>query len=177
MPEKETKNTAEKTAIQNFEVHSLKDADRALQLLGICDADLGRLQAKLNRKISKAQDEIRPDLETIEMEMKELINALQKYSEENKDQLFAEKRSLEMNYGTIGFQKSAQLVCQSGVDWKQVLEVAKKAYPDYVAATWNLVKEAIKKAPERTQDKLGILIEEKDTFYAAGKDKKRYQVS
>lgn len=159
-----------------FQVNSLKEANEALRLLGSCEIDLGKYEARLNSRIQKIKEEIEPDIEHTKLEMREIIEAIRIFAEEHKEELFTEKRSIDLRYGIIGFQKSTQLVCQAGVDWKKVLETAKKAYPEYVAITWNLIKDAIKKAPERTQDKLGVQIEEKDNFYAAGKDKKRYQV-
>lgn len=173
--EKETE--AGKTVeMEAFNVNTPKEANEALRLLGVREIEKARLQAKLERRINSAKEAILPEIEVIKEEQKALLNALQAFAEENKDEIFSNKRSLELNFGTIGFQKSSTLVCKAGMNWEKVLDLAKSKYPDYTKINYELLKSAIKTAPERTQSALGVRIEEKDAFYAKGKNGDKYQV-
>lgn len=85
-------------------ISSQDDADKALQRIGQLTASIAGLELDANKKL----DEIREQLVKDSAEQREALAineaALEAWATKNKAELFTEPRSLELNWGTVGFR-------------------------------------------------------------------------
>ena len=88
------------------------------------------------------------------------------YSQFNKLELFRVKRSVELDYGRIGFRKSTELKPKSKITWEMVLQRLKDlAFIEAVRTKESVDKEELQKWPDERLDMVGVRRITKDQFW------------
>lgn len=89
-------------------VKNLAEASATLAEIAGVKRDLKAIEGRLNAEIDhlKAQAEI--EASPIQVKLKQLEAGLQAFAEYNRD-LFKDRRSRELDFGTIGFRKSKEI--------------------------------------------------------------------
>ncbi len=100
MKKPETRNSKRETV----KIESRDDADRALNTISILSTQISSREARANDKIEKVRAELVDDTADWRAEMAESEAALEIWATENKEELLKEPRSLELNWGTVGFR-------------------------------------------------------------------------
>lgn len=97
------------------------------------DAEIAKVQAQMDVQITKIREKYLPKLEELSAQREKGLQKMQVYCEENKDALFAKKKSLELNHGTVGFRTGTpKLKNRRGFTWAAVIELAKEKFPRFV---------------------------------------------
>lgn len=108
-------------------------------------------------------------------EMDANFEVMQAYAIENKDELFAKKKSLESVHGTIGFRTGTpKLKTLKGFTWASVTNLLKEFLPDYVRTTEEPAKDRLLADREKEEiaalfTKSGIAVTQDETFYVEPK--------
>ena len=143
----------------------------ALATYATKDAELAKLNAKIDAEITKIRDKYDEDVATLDVERAEAFDIVQKYCEEQQDQLFSKKRSTETIFGVIGFRTGTpKLKLGKGMNWNKVLDNLKNYLPSYVRVTEEPAKDRLlidRDTPEVKDNliKCGIVVDQDERFF------------
>ncbi len=106
------------------QIKTLDDANLALSEIGTLELHLEGIDGEASQAIGKIKEKAAKAGERARHRIKELEAALALYAEYNKLELFSEKKTIELSYGTIGFRKSTKVSIK-----KTTLDLLKKLFP------------------------------------------------
>lgn len=131
--------------------------------------DLEAAQAEIQNKAALFANEREAELDALKAEMEKCTECLSAYTEQNREDILAKKKSVDFAGVKIGFKKSAaKLEVDEGNDWAKVegaIQADKILSGQFINATPKLDKTALKKAHESILKTLGLHIEQEETFF------------
>jgi len=102
-------------------INSLEDVDFALKEIGLAERELEQIDAEAQKKIALIKEEALKKGEGLRNRIAELASLIGAFAEYNKNELFKEKKSIELTFGVFGFRKSTSIHVK-----KTTLELLKK---------------------------------------------------
>ncbi|MEW5804075.1 MAG: host-nuclease inhibitor Gam family protein [bacterium] len=148
-------------------INSLESVDSVLRVLADRMRQIQEIEAQAEKEIDKITADKVAQARPIHLDIKNLEDALTLFIEENKDALFSESKSRELNFGTIGFRQSTKVKTK-----KDTLELIKgfaKDNPEFrlaIKIEEKLNKEAMKSWPVERLNQVNAKKEIKDIpFY------------
>lgn len=102
-------------------INSLEDVDFALKEIGLAERELEQIDAEAQKKIALIKEEALKKGESLRNRIAELASLIGAFAEYNKNELFKEKKSIELTFGVFGFRKSTSIHIK-----KTTLELLKK---------------------------------------------------
>jgi len=153
---------------------NLDQVDELLRALGAVERQRGAIEARMNNQLDRIRADAARDDKPLHERSAALVAALKKVAQKARKSgtLFKRRRSVELRFGRIGFQRSTELTTMPAVKWADVLDRLKGGLaerdPDYKLAI--RVKESPNKDVLRTwgHDRLaevGCRWRDKETFY------------
>lgn len=147
-------------------VATLANAQAALEEIASLQRQVKALEVEVNEEIARlkarAEEQSRPWRERIEA----LERGLKAWAEGQKENLFAERRSVELTHGRVGFRRSTVLRTRRGTTWADVLGRLKElGRTDGIRVREDVDKEAVKAWPESELEPLGLTRHERDVFW------------
>ena len=128
-------------------IKSVEEANHKLSELKLASAKLRKLESELNVKRTELENKFTPKLSELGEQKLLLESDLELFASENKN-LFAEKRSLSMLHGSIGFRQSTKLTTLKGFRWADVVERIKsiggRFKKDYLRIKEDVAKDELK---------------------------------
>jgi phage host-nuclease inhibitor protein Gam len=98
-----------KPEVKVKKITSLKEADSVLKRLSELNNTLKKLEAETDDMINEIKKTAKENAEPIIKEMEELEHSLAIYSEYNKEELFKDKKTIELTFGQFGFRQSTSI--------------------------------------------------------------------
>ena len=164
-------------------------ADEAFATYTKNEAQIQKINADIELQCAKIREKRQVELAQLTQERDKAFDTLQAFASENKAELFAKKKSLDMAHGTIGFRTgNPKLKLLKGFTWASALTLVKKYIPVYVRMTEDVNKEKLLadrwlkevefNENETTRKKLpmtnamaecGIIVAQDETFYVEPK--------
>ena len=138
------------------------------------DAKLENIQSKMDLEITKVREKYQDKLDVFSKDREEAFDKLKAYAEGNPEAL-GKKKSVEFTHGVLGFRTGTPTVkTQKGQTWASVVKLMKAFKPDFVRLKEEPNKELILSEREKESsadlfDKIGVRIEQKETFYVEPK--------
>ncbi len=159
--------TATRTKAIAVKITDLDEANQSLREIAHLQDEIERIDASADRKIAKIKEDAALSGKEHRKRIIELEQGVSLYAEHNKEELFPEKRSVELSYGRIGFHKSTKISVKNKPAEKSTLELIKKLFPKSGAIR---IKEEVNKdeLSEWSSEKLAQVNatkEKKDAFY------------
>ncbi|MDR3328410.1 MAG: host-nuclease inhibitor Gam family protein [Prevotellaceae bacterium] len=145
--------------------------ETAMSEYAVADARLQKVAATMDVQIATIRDRYAPEMAKLEDKKGANFDTLQAYAMENKDILFAKKKSLENTHGSIGFRTGTpKLKTLKGFTWGAVTNLLKEFLPAYVRTTEEPAKDKLladREAPEVAEllPKVGVSIAQDETFF------------
>lgn len=102
-------------------LNSLEDVNLALKEIGLAEKELSAIDAKAAKEIAEIKTKAAKDGEKFRKEIAETSAKISAYAEYNKDDLFKDKKSVELSFGIFGYRKSTKVSVK-----KSTLELLKK---------------------------------------------------
>lgn len=147
-------------------IHSLEEADSALAQIAAFQRQLELIQNTMNDSIDAIKLEAEAGAEPLKQEIASLEKSLLHFAELRKAELFTVKKSMHLQFGTIGFRASTKLKLIGKMSWERVLQALRdtgqkacirvKEEPD---------KEALKGLEPNHLQSLGCKVVPQDTFF------------
>lgn len=147
-------------------IHNLEEANDALREIGELKRIQKDIELRMNDDIAKIKAGAEQDAASYVSRCTALENGLMAFAEASKTELFKDKRSLELNYGSIGYRKSTELGTLKGCTWKTVLGKLKDlAFKEAIRIKEEPDRELMSQWPDERLELVGCQRREKDTFW------------
>ena len=161
-----------KTLIQGI---SQEQANDAFATYAKADAQIQKINAEIELQCAKIREKQADKLTALDTEREQAFDVLQAFAVENKAELFAKKKSLDMAHGTIGFRTGTpKLKTLKGFTWASVLQKVREFLPGYVRTSEEVAKDKL--LADRDEEgmfdnmsKCGITVAQDETFYVEPK--------
>jgi len=117
---------AKRKAKQIKHVGSIEQANMTLMEIADIKRSLAAIESSMNEIIDSAKSEAEIKAAPLQVQLAALEGGLTAYAEGRKAEMFGKKRSLELDFGWIGFRKSSEIKPIPKWTWAKVLGRAKE---------------------------------------------------
>ncbi|SFU35475.1 Mu-like prophage host-nuclease inhibitor protein Gam [Porphyromonadaceae bacterium KHP3R9] len=135
------------------------------------DARLAKINATMDEQITRIREKYSDDIAQLTSIKDNAFEIVQAYAQENREVLFAKKKSLDAAHGTYGFRTGTpKLKTLKGFTWEAVKNLLKEFLPKYVRVQEEPAKDKlladreVKKVAENLA-KCGITVVQDETFF------------
>ena len=90
-------------------IASLEDANMALRDIGLAQKELDALDNATNKKIAEIKTSAAKQGEELRKSIAEKSAKLQAFADYNKDELFKDRKSVDLSFGVFGYRKSTKI--------------------------------------------------------------------
>ncbi|MCL2651155.1 MAG: host-nuclease inhibitor Gam family protein [Candidatus Azobacteroides sp.] len=154
---------------------SSEQMETAFGEYAVADAKLAKINATIDVQVTNIREKYADDINKLTETKEKAFDVLQAFALENKDELFAKKKSMESIHGTIGFRTGTpKLKTLKGFTWGAVTNLLKEFLPAYVRISEEPAKDKL--LADREDDeiaalfsKVGIAVTQDETFYVEPK--------
>jgi len=148
-----------------YPVKDLKEANAALAELGAAKRRLAAIEARMNDEISRIKARAEAEAAPLHTNIKNMEAGLTAFALHNKDELFATKRTISLDFGSIGFRRSTEIKAQAKKTLADVLERLKAlGHTDAISVTEKVNKDELRKWSAERLETVCARRVEKDTF-------------
>lgn len=88
-------------------IEGIEDLDQTVKLIGLYDIRVQQINDKMQVEITKIKDEALAERQEIETDRAALLALAETYVKANRDVLLNGKKTRSLNFGKVGFRKSA----------------------------------------------------------------------
>ena len=150
-------------------VSSLEEADAMLARIAARKRELSLLELDLKEDVDALKLKCAEASEPIKQDIEVLEQALVRFGESTKTELFTRRRSVSLNFGTLGFRASSSVKPMKKTTWEQVLGFLTSAKDSALAACIRtkreVDREALRQLPPEKLAEVGCRLEQTDSFY------------
>jgi phage host-nuclease inhibitor protein Gam len=150
-----------------------EQANQAMTTYAIAQAQLKKLEGTIEAETSKIREKYQDKIQSNSDAAREAFEVLEAYANENQ-QLFADKRSVDLANGTIGFRLGTPKVECLAKKWDDALKLMDKYLPDFIRTKTEPDKEKLiahREDPDvqKAMSLCLVTVKQNDTFFAEGK--------
>ena len=159
---------APRTKPQPLIIADLSQADEALRQLAEITREQALIEQGMNEQIDTLKAAAKQQLEPLTASRKRLEDALGIFGTLKKEELFGEQRgrSLELNFGVLGFRRSTSLRLLAKHTWAQVLgRLQSLGFADGIRTKLEVDREALRGWPGERLESVGVKLETVDEFF------------
>ena len=147
-------------------VTTLEEADATLAQIAARKRELALLELGLKEDVDTLKLKCAEASEPIKQDIEVLEQALIRFGESKKSELFVKKRSRELTFGIIGFRASSAVKTMRNTTWEQVLGLIRDAgMPECIRTKQEVDKEALRQLPPERLAAVGCRLEQSDLFF------------
>lgn len=150
-------------------VNTLEEADSLLAQIASRKRELSLIELGLKEKVDALKLECASASEPIKQDIEVLEQALVRFGESKKTEMFSKKRSVALNFGILGFRASSAVKPMKKTTWEQVLGFLKAAKDQTLTACIRIKqevdKDALRQLPPEKLAEVGCRLEQADSFY------------
>lgn len=135
------------------------------------DARLAKINATMDEQFTRIREKYADDVSRLTETKDKNFEVVQAFAMENREELFAKKKSMDGAHGTFGFRTGTpKLKTLRGFTWASALNLIKAFLPDYVRISEEPAKDKLladRELPEvaAEMEKCGIEVVQDETFY------------
>lgn len=135
------------------------------------DAQIAKINATMDAEFTKIREKFADQLAALATTRDEAYEVVQVYATENRDTLFAKRKSAENSHGTFGFRTGQpKLKYKKGLSWGGVLELLKVHAPQFIRTTEEVAKDKLLADREAADvvdlmPKIGVEVVQDETFF------------
>jgi len=150
-------------------VSSLEEADAILARIAARKRELSLLELGLKEDVDTLKLKCAESSEPIKQDIEGLEQALVRFGESKKTELFTRRRSISLNFGILGFRASSSVKLMKKTTWEQVLGFLRETGDAFLSACvrvkYEVDKEALRQLPQEKLAEAGCRLEQADAFY------------
>lgn len=90
-------------------LESLEDVNLALRDIGLAERELTQIDTEAHKKIAEIKTAAAEKGEALRKRISELSSKIQAYSDYNRDELFKDRKTVELSFGIFGYRKSTKI--------------------------------------------------------------------
>lgn len=148
-------------------IHSLEEADAMLARISARKRALDLFELGLKEDVDKLKLACASQCDPIKQEIKEMEQSLLRFAEARKEELFSRKKSVALNFGSMGFRASATLkTLKKAITWERVLGMLKEMqFTGCIRTREEVDKDALRQLPPESLTLVGCKLVQEDAFY------------
>lgn len=150
------------------EIGTVMEADDVLREIGLLESELEVIDAKARQKAETISQKAADDGAPARKRIAELTAKINAYAEANKGELFKEKKSIELVFGSFGFRESTSILV--GENTVELLK--KRGLLNCIRVKEEPNKTVLAQLDEKTLSKVGAERVTKDSFFLKAAPKK-----
>lgn len=145
------------------------------------DAQIQKIQAEMDLKMAAIREKYADNLQKLTEAKEAHFDTLLQYANENKDTLFAKRKSVELTHGTIGFRTGTpKLKTLKKFTWASCLELVKTFLPDYIRTSEEIAKDRLLADRDREEvaeamPRVGMQVVQDEAFFVEVKKEEAEQ--
>lgn len=153
--------------LQNLQpIRTAEEANNALRELGEIKRVTADIENRMNDDIALIKQEAAREAAPHNSRRSALENGLLAYAEAQKEVIFKNRRSLKLDYGELGYRRSAELAPKKGATWKSILGKLKElAFKEAIRTKEEPDKEIMSQWPDERLELVDCERRQKDTFW------------
>ena len=164
---------AKKAALHGPVVDDQKQAEGALAEMAALERKMAQAKLDMQEECDAAKAKAGETIAPLESRYKELDAALKKWATMNKSVLFAERKTLDLAFGVIGFLASTKIKQMNNVSEADTLAKLKQfGFTDGIRLIETPDKEAMEKWPEDRLALVGCVRRTTDNWHCKTKQEK-----
>lgn len=154
---------------------SREQAEQAFAEFAAADAKAQHLTSKMDIEMTRIREKYADQLAELTNVKERNFDILQAYAVENKDALFAKRKSMESAHGVFGFRTGTpKLKNLKGFTWAAVTNLCKELLPQYIRTSEELAKDRLLADRENPDvaglfPRIGVQVVQDETFYVEPK--------
>ena len=142
-------------------IETLEDANLALKEIGLLERELESIDGEAHRQIAEIKAEAEKQGKPTRKRITDLAAVLGAYAEYNRDELFKDKKTVELSFGFFGYRKSTAISVK-----KTTVELLKKLnMTQYVRVKEEADKEAMAALDDEALSQVDAVRKIKDDFF------------
>jgi phage host-nuclease inhibitor protein Gam len=142
-------------------IKTIEDANLALKEIGLLEHQLAVIDGEANKEIATIKEKCAKEGEGLRGRIADLSALLGAYAEYNRAELFKDRKSVELSFGSFGYRKSTAISVK-----KTTLELLKKlGLARYVRIKEEADKEAMAELDDETLAQVDAVRKVKDAFF------------
>lgn len=152
-----------------------EQAEQAFAEFAAADAKFQNLTSKMDLEITQIREKYADRLAELGEVKARSFDVMQSFAVENKEELFARRKSMESAHGVFGFRTGTpKLKNLRGFTWAAVTNLVKELLPDYIRASEELAKDRLLADREKAEvaelfPRIGVQVVQDETFYVEPK--------
>ena len=145
--------------------------ETAIAEYAAADAKLAKINATMDEQFTRIREKYQDDITKLTETKDKNFSIVQAFAMENRDDLFAKKKSMDSAHGTFGFRTGTpKLKTLRGFTWASALNLIKAFLPGYVRTSEEPAKDKLladRELPEvaGNLEKCGIEVVQDETFF------------
>lgn len=147
-------------------IKNLDEADEVLAQIAALRRNIALIETGLNEAIDALKTKAAAEAEPHRQEIAALEQALTRFAEYHKAELFARRKSCDLTFGSIGYRASSKIKLISKMTWERVLQTLRDTGMQQCIRVQEAPdKEALKAlSPEHLRE-LGCKVVQEDSFF------------
>ena len=146
-------------------IENLKQADQVLYELAGIQSELEKIDTDAGKQVASIKEKAAIAGEDLRNRLLELEQVLLLYAQYHKDELFAEKRSVDLTFGKLSFHHSTRISIKGRPEEKSTLFLLKKLFKGKAIRLKEEVnKDELKDWPSEKLAQINAKREERDNF-------------
>ncbi|MBN2244554.1 MAG: host-nuclease inhibitor Gam family protein [Candidatus Aminicenantes bacterium] len=142
-------------------IKNLEDANMALKTIGLLERELAQIDGEADKAISKIKEEAVKKGGPVRKQIEALSASIGAFAQYNREDLFSNKKTIELSFGSFGFRKSTSIRIK-----KTTIGLLKKLkLMDYIRIKEEPDKEAMAKLTDENLAKVDASRKVKDDFF------------
>jgi phage host-nuclease inhibitor protein Gam len=148
-------------------IKSIEDADAVLAKIAEHKREIALIENMLNERIDAEKANAAQEAQPHKTQIEVLGQALLNFSEYYKDELYKDRKSLALTFGSIGYRASTKIKLLYKKTWEGGLEAlqSEEAMDKYIRTKQEPDKEALKGLSEDRLKSFGCKLVQEDTFF------------
>ncbi len=149
-----------------FRIDDLAGANEALREMAELERDISTVKNRLNKRLDEATSAAAEESAPLKARYELLENSLEAFATLHKEDLFKDRKTLELDFGFLSFRQSSRVDKVNGkITWEQIVErMAEKGYDDGIRVKMEANKAAMMSWPEKKLAEVGATIKVADNF-------------
>ncbi|MDR0585367.1 MAG: host-nuclease inhibitor Gam family protein [Treponema sp.] len=142
-------------------IETLEEANLVLKEIGLLESELEGIDAEAHRQITEIKSIAEKDGKPLRKRVADLAALLGAYAEYNKEELFKDRKTVDLSFGAFGYRKSTSISVK-----KTTVELLKKLnLIQYVRSKEEPDKEAMAALDDETLSQVDAVRKVKDDFF------------
>lgn len=156
-----------------YPIKDLVAANAAMAEIAGIKRSIADVENTMNERIDRIKADAEVEAAPLQAQLASIEGGLLAFAEHNKSDLFKDKRSRELDFGTLGYRRSKELKPKPKKTWKMILGAIKElGFNAALRKKESVNREELHTWPDERLDVIGCRRVEKDTFWYEIDEKK-----